>query len=335
MRRPAWALIILFRALALSMVATVDAQAQPPQTSPPATQGRTSTSTPLGQESEPPRRPIGPARKRLEPYLSLTSVFDTNIDHDTRDVDSAGGVLGAGIVYRNSPVDPTVEINAEVAGHSYTNSSRWDRFSQKLNASWEYDLPGRWRFDTTGEISLKGSTEDRELSDQYVIIPRVAYRITSQTRVRVYGALRARRYDDDRDRNAFNRYVGVEFTERAAPDRRWEADLRYEVNETESPRQHYVRWTFGTEYSFLVADADRVNVEARYRMQRYPFRLVEVDDTDVQRRDHRWIPRISWTRPLRSDLDLRAGYILETRTSNDLNREFTAHLFTVTVIRRW
>jgi hypothetical protein len=334
MRKPTWALIILFHALALSTGAVVSAQSEPPPTG-PATQGDTSTSTPLEQQPELPRPPIGPARKRLEPYLSLTSVSDTNIDHNTLGVNSAGGVLGVGVVYRNNPLDPTVEVNAEVAGHSYTNTSRWDRFSQKLDASWEHDLPGRWRFDTGGEISLKGSSEDRELSDQYVIIPRIAYRITSQTRVRMYGALRARRYDEDRDRNAFNRYIGVEFTERARPDRRWEVDLRYEVNETESSRQHYVRWTFGTGYSFLVADADRVDVEARYRMQRYPFRLVEVDDVDVERRDHRWIPRISWTRPLRSNLDLRVGYTLETRTSNDLDREFTAHLFTAAVIRRW
>ena len=148
-------------------------------------------------------------------------------------------------------------------------------------------------------------------------------------------ALQARRYDEDPGRNAFNRYVGVEFIERVATNRLWEVDLRYEVNETESPRQHYVRWTFGTGYSFVVARADRAEVEVRYRMQRYPFRLVDVDDLDVQRRDHREIPRITWTHPLRSNLDLRAGYTRETRSSNDPAREFTAHLVTLTLLRRW
>jgi hypothetical protein len=70
-------------------------------------------------------------------------------------------------------------------------------------------------------------------------------------------------------------------------------------------------------------------------MQRYPFRLVDVDDTDVQRRDHRWIPRVTWTRPLTGGFEMRAGYTLETRTSNDPSREFTAHLVTVTLIRYW
>jgi len=259
---------------------------------PPATQAQPPTPSP--QEPGLPAASTAPRHKRLEPYLTLTSVFDTNIDHAQDGVDSMGGVLGAGVYYRNNPADPTFQVNAEVAGHSYTNSTRWDRFSQKLNAAYDHDLPGRWSFDTTGEISWKGSSEDREISDQYAVIPRIAYRLSSQARLRVYGALRARRYEDDRDRNAFNRYVGLEFAERAAADRRWEVDLRYEVNETEGPRQHYVRWTFGTAYSFVVAQTNRVELEVRYRMQRYPFRLVDVDDTDVQRRVRR-------TRAPRSD----------------------------------
>lgn len=300
-----------------------------------ATASTVGAQSPLPQAPHPPATPAEPQKKRVEPYVSVTSVLDTNIDHDKRDANAIGGIIGAGIRYLNNPVDPTFELNGEIAGHSYSNSSRWDRFSQKLLAAWEHDLPGRWSFDATGEVSLKGSTEDREISNQYVVSPRLAFRISPQTRVRVYSALRARRYADDPDRNAFNRYVGVEFTERASADRRWDADVRYEVNGTESPRQYYVRWTFGTTYSFLLSDADRVEVEMRVRMQRYPFRLVDVDDTDVQRRDHRWIPKISWTRPLKSGFDVRAGYTLETRTSNDPSREFTAHLVTMTLVRYW
>jgi len=313
MRTPTATLTFIILVVVLRTMAVVEAQSpQPTLVAPPTA-----------------------SAKRLQPYVSVTSVFDTNIDHDKRDVDAIGGVLGAGIYYRNNAADPDFEVNAEVAGHSYSNSSRWDRLSQKVNASYERDLPGRWSFDTTGEISLKGSSEDRELSDQYVVIPRIAYRLSSQTRARVYGALRARRYDDDPGRNAFNRYVGVEFIERVATNRRWEVDLRYEVNDTDNARQHYQRWTFGTAYTFVVAGTDRVDVEVRYRMQRYPFRLVDVDDTDVQRRDQRGIPRITWTHPLRPNLDLRAGYVRETRFSNDPDREFTADLISLTLLRRW
>ena len=291
----------------------------------------------------PPRKPESPSRsssttstpKRWEPYLAFASAFDTNIDHNKDDVDSVGAALGLGFNYRNDPSDPVFELNAEVAGHSYTNTSRWDRFSQKLNAAYELDLPGRWSFDTTGEISLKGSSEDREISNQYVVIPRLSYRTSSQTRVRVYAAARARRYEEDADRNAFNRYVGIEFTERAASDRRWDIGLRYEVNETKGPRQHYVRWTFATGYEFVLPGANRLEVEAKYRMQRYPYRMVDVDDTPQQRRDHRWIPRIAWTHPLSSGLDLRALYTRETKWSNDPDREFTADLFTLGFVRRW
>ena len=330
MRKPTPTLIIL---LLVTLRASI-AAAQPPAT-PPSPVTQLVPIAPVRQEPTVPATPVGPEQKRLEPFVSITGAFDSNINHDKDNVNALGGVFGAGLRYRSSSVDPALELTGEVAGHSYTNSSRWDRFSQKLIAAWQHDLPGRWKFDATGEVSLKGSTEDREISNQYVVIPRIAYRISPQTRVRAYGALRARRYDDDPDRNAFNRYVGIEFTERATADRRWEVDLRYEVNATESPRQHYERWTFGSTYSFLVSGADRIEVEVRYRMQRYPFRLVEVDDIDVPRRDHRWIPKITWARPLGSGLHVRAGYTAETRMSNDLDREFTAHLFSVTFIRYW
>ena len=324
MRTPTSALIAI---LSLVLPTTVAGQVKPPV---PTTQ-------PPGQS---PREPIPPATaseragKRFEPYVALASGFDTNLDHDGAGTDSVGGILAGGFFFRNNPSDPTFQLNGEVAAHQWMHSSRWDRFSQKVTASFDRDLPGRWSFDTTGELSRKGSSEDREISDQYVVIPRVAYRLTSQNRLRAYVGLRARRYDEDPDRNAFNRYVGIEFTERAAPDRRMELDVRYEVNEAQSQRQHYNRWTFGIGYALPVG-ADRIEAEVRYRMQHYPFREVEVDDQDVNRRDHRWIPKVSWTHPISPVLDLRAAYVFETRTSNDLDREFSAHLFSVTVVRRW
>lgn len=334
MRRPTPSLTVPFCiALALTAGGAFAGAQQTPEQQPPPVQAPPRLPAPT--QPEPPKPSPQPEPRRFEPYVSVSSVFDTNIDHNRDDTDSLGGLLGLGLRYRNNVEDRAVEITGEVAGHSYTNSSRWDRFSQKLIATYDHDLPGRWSFDTTGEISLKGSSEDRELSDQYVLEPRLGFRISPQTRVRVYGAVRARRYDDNVDRNAFNRYVGVEFTERPAENRRWDVGLRYEVNETRGPRNHYVRWTLGTGYSFVVPADNRLDVEVRYRMQRYPFRTIEVEEDDVPRRDHRWIPRITWTRPLGGRLDLRGVYTYETRTSNDPDREFAAHLFSLGVVRRW
>lgn len=334
MRRRPYLLTLALCACAVNAFATPQTPEQQPsaQSIPPV---QTPPRLPAPTQPEPPKPSSQPAPKRFQPYVSVTSVFDTNIDHNDDDVDSLGGLLGVGLRYRNNNEDRALEITGEAAGHSYTNTSRWDRFSQKLMANYDHDLPGRWSVDTTGEISLKGSSEDRELSDQYLIEPRLAYRISSQTRVRVYAAVRARRYDDNLDRNAFNRYVGVEFTERPAENRRWDVGLRYEVNETRGPRNHYVRWTLGTGYSFVVPHDNRLDVEVRYRTQRYPFRFIEVEEDDVPRRDHRWIPRLTWTRPLGSRLDLRGVYTYETRTSNDPDREFAAHLFSFGVVRRW
>jgi hypothetical protein len=70
-------------------------------------------------------------------------------------------------------------------------------------------------------------------------------------------------------------------------------------------------------------------------MQHYPFRTVEVDDVDVNRRDHRWIPKVVWQHRITPAVDLRSSYTFETRTSNDLDREFRAHLVSIALVRRW
>lgn len=291
---------------------------------------------PPHQQSTPAPAPP-PAGRPLTLTVSAGSVLDNNINHDASELGSYGMVVGAGAWYRDDPADPNLEIVYQLALHEYSATDRWDRVSHYARANWEYEITDRWRLETVGELSLKGTFEDRELSNQYVVNPRLEFRIDRAHRIRVYGTYRLRRYEEvDRGRNAKNRYVGAEFRQYSERGDRWETGLRYEVNDTELARFAYTRWTYSTGYSApLRSLRDHLDLEVRYRFLRYPSRLVEVDDRDVPRRDYRLIPSVGWRHSVNSGLDLRTEYTFETRGSNDLDREFAAHRLSFSVDRRW
>lgn len=270
--------------------------------------------------------------------LTASNFFDSNINHTADKQRSYGIVFGTGVHYQNRSSRPMFVVDYEAATHRYAGSDIWDRVSQNLRASFERRLPGRWNLETTGEISFKGSSEDRELSDQYVLRPRVEYRLNQQDRVRVYAAYRLKRYTGSPDRDATNRYVGVEFRRQFRSGDRVEAGYRHEANNAKSPRNQYRRRTGHLEYVTLLGGRDALTLEIKYRSQFYKHRLVEIDDArdlEAPRQDHRWVPSAFWSHRLREDLDLRLLYAPEVRFSNDPRREFSAHLLGVTFFYHW
>ena len=107
-------------------------------------------------------------RRRLWFSATLATSFDTNINHDLVGVSSYGLVPSLGVHFQNSVEKPSFEIEYEVAAHNYTNSEEWDRVSQNLVVSYRKHLFGGWSTRTESEITLKGSSEDRELNNQYL-----------------------------------------------------------------------------------------------------------------------------------------------------------------------
>ena len=102
----------------------------------------------------------------------------------------------------------------EAAGHSYTNTNRWNRVSHMIAASFETDLFGDWELETTGSAGFKGSSEDRDIVDQdFEISPMMSYEFTRQRRLRLCTVHRLKRYNDAPLTNAFKNYVGAEFRE--------------------------------------------------------------------------------------------------------------------------
>ncbi len=258
--------------------------------------------------------------------LSYTHLFDSNINQEKNHIDAVNAnVLGLRINYRQ----PWGEASYEVGRHFYPAvAGNRDRLSHNFRLAGGRPLSKRLTLETVGEISLKGSTEDRDLSDQYVLSPRLEYRLNSENRLRLLAAYRIRRYPDDAERNALNRYVGLEYQRRFQGGRRLEVGYRFETNRARGARNDYRRQTFSADYILPLSPRDRLTFEATYRPRRYISRRL---DSGALRRDRNIILGASYLRTLRSDLDFLLGYRFEKRNSNDPRRGFNEHTLAGTV----
>ena len=282
----------------------------------------------------------GNLRSRWWFYASVSTVLDSNINHDDENIQSFGLVPSLGYHFQDSLEKPAFQFEYETARHSYTNTDRWDRLSQKIRASYERRFGKRFISETTGEITSKGSSEDRELNDQFVIGQEFEFRATRNHRFKLFGAYRVKRSPEDAGRSAIDPYIGASFEQRFRSNRSLELGYRYDKNRSESPRNRYIRWTYGAEFKtpFLRRDA-LLTIEAKYRPQLYA-RTIEVEDKqghdhDVTRRDRRWVLGASWQRPINEKLSLGFVYRLETRRSNDVDKSFNSHLAGATITYRW
>lgn len=167
-------------------------------------------------------------RRRFWLYFSLSSVFDSNIDHDENNVHSFGLVPSLGIHFQSNVDRPAFEFDYETALHRYSNTSRWDRMSHKARASYERGFTDFLRSEITGEMSIKGSSEDRELSDQYALRQAFKIRASRTRRFNIFGAYRIKRDADDPGRNAIDPYIGASFEQRFAGRRSFELSYRYD-----------------------------------------------------------------------------------------------------------
>lgn len=273
-------------------------------------------------------------------YLTLSGIFDSNINHDEDDINDYGAVAGAGVYFRNRSERPNFEFNYEIGRHEYKNTDRWDRTSHNIRVRSENRLREKWVSDTEGEISIKGSTEDRELADRYSISQFFQYRLTRENRFNFGGAYRIKRYSDDPRRNAANPYLEGGYERRFTGNRKLEFSYRYEENRArDESRYSYIRWTYGAEFETPLFKGGRLQVEARYRPQKYA-RIIEIElpngkDIEVTRRDRRWIFSADWRRIVWRDLELGLIYKYEQRNSNDEDRNFKAHAAGVIFTYRW
>jgi hypothetical protein len=287
--------------------------------------------------SKPQQQERSSVPRRIWFTMSVSSVFDSNIEDDETGLNSFGLVPSVGVHFQDNPEKPSFEADYEVALHRYTNSSKYDRVSHNLTASYRRQLTRRLQSRTTGEISLKGSSEDRDVNNQYVLEQQLQYRFNPAHRLRLFGAYRVKRYPlEDVGKNAVDPYFGARFDQKLRGGRGWEILYRYDKNRSQDPKDRYVRWTYGAQFKTPVFGErrDMLTLDLRYAPRLYA-RQIKVDDVRVPRRDQRWTFDVLYERPLTENVQLGLNYRYETRNSNDPDKRFDSNLFGITFGYRW
>lgn len=258
--------------------------------------------------------------------VRISNTYSSNIDHDDDPIQSFGLVPSLHVRFQDHRTDPILMIDYAAAKHSYTNTERWDRLSHAARIEFAPALSHAVRLSTVVETSLRGSSEDGDLSDQYRITQEVEFRLTRNNRVQVYGALRWKRFDDDDELDSFKPHVGIRLDTRLPGNRRWKVGARYERNEARSSRRNYTRWTFDTKFRFPVSGSrNDVEFGVKFRTKEFDEQSVEIEDREVVRSDQRWIADVSWKHRLGLGLSVELDYRFETRDSNDPDKLYDAH----------
>lgn len=338
-----------FLVMGLPRLAAAQQQEQPQQTatqSPktpaqPTQTAQALTDTNVTDTLRPsPVRKLPVKRNRFTVENAVTNVYDSNIEHDSTNLGSYGVVVGGNGRFRSQASGPAVQLEYGIAVHQYTATDRWDRVSQIGRAGVDAPVGKHLLFGLTGEIFLKGSSEDREIGDQYAILPRVEIRPTDNTRFRVITAYRKRYYGESSGSNATNRYVTFDSRIRLNGGT-LEGAARFEENLPKLTRLRFQRQTFTGRYGWTVGERSELIAGVEYRPVRYPERTVDIEDDEGEtireevRRDTRWKPHLiwlrEWTRKLRTDLE----YEYEWRLSNDPDKRYRGHVLTLTTAVLW
>lgn len=269
-------------------------------------------------------------RRRWWMSMSLASVFDTNITHDEQQVSALGLVPSLGFHFRDNAERPSLEVDYEVAVHRYNNTDEFDRVSHNLTVEYRKQLMKRLYAKTTTEMSLKGSSEDREINNNYIVEQQLQYRFTPNTRVAGLAAYRLKRYPIvDQDSNSIDSYAGAKIEQRFSGDRRLELSYRYDHNRAWDPRNNYIRRTYTLEFEtpLSIRRRDSLLAEFRYSPRDYQNRTSRVNGVRVPRHDDRWVFEVSYERFIRPNLSMAIDYGFEKRLSNDTDKRFTSNVF--------
>ena len=274
-------------------------------------------------------------RPSLRYHLNTGMLFETNLEREETPTGAYGGVVGLGIGFRNRARRPSLEFGYEIAGHRYSVPARWNRLSHAGTGAVTVYPTRRLAMRLEAEATIKGSSEDRDLGNQYRLRQTIEWRILRDTEIEIGAVARLRRYSDNLDRNATNTYAEVKLTQRIIQGLDLAASGRLESNDASGTRYQYDRVTYqiGLEATGGFGEFD---IEGGYKIQDYRTRLVDGGAADRSRRqDRRYQVEASWTIFPWETFGIAAGYQFEHRVSNDPNEGYVAHQFGLWFTRRW
>ncbi|MBX7170806.1 MAG: outer membrane beta-barrel protein [Pyrinomonadaceae bacterium] len=255
--------------------------------------------------------------------------YDTNIDHDDVETGATGTSYGAVVRFKTSEKLPVFKVRYEIANNYFNNSnSRWNRITHDLTASFEAGTK-RVAFETVANMNLKGSIEEREITDYYSVKQLVKFRLDKRNRIIGFGTYRIKRYQDNPLKNSKNPIGGVNFEHSFGRGRILEVGYRFERNKAEQNQHSYNRATYKVEYKMPLVGKSILSLDAQYRQYKY--------DTinSIIRRDKKWIANAQLDIPISKRFVLSPSYRFENRRSNVTGKDYNANLFGVTLRFKW
>jgi hypothetical protein len=265
--------------------------------------------------------------------LGLSSVYDSNINHEFVPQEDYGLELGVLFRIQSQPRRPLLRLEYRGGVQSYANTDRWDRIRHRVRLGIGGRLGKGVNLATSGELSTRTSSEDRELVNQITVSPDLRIRGDRSRRLRLYGAYRFKKFTETEGLDETIWYAGAKVRSRLWASGRLEVGYRYEDAESDTPSESYVRHRISADLEQALGRQDRLELGLQYRRRHYPEDFVDDIGDDVSREDERWVPSIRWTHRLAQGRELQLEYEYQTRSSNDPDKGFEAHR--VELFVRW
>ena len=276
------------------------------------------SSKPSGPEADPFRIRFQLLR------LGVTSVYDSNIDHDLADVDSYGFMGRLEGTLRTHSRPPYIWLGYVGGYQTFSSSTMWDRWEHQVELGTRIPFARTWSVVASGDYDNRTSTEDREIVNQFTVSPQLRYDLT-RFGARAYGMYRTRRNSDT---PAYGENIWMAGGElRTNPWRRGILRLGYRHEDATSytPERSYTRERVQLIQETRLGRRHAFMVRGEHQWRKYPMEMVEVGGMDVAREDRRWIAGASWAWALPWRQDLVLDYEFQKRTSNDPEEAYTAH----------
>lgn len=263
---------------------------------------------------------------------TVANGITSNVEFDDRDENAAGAIVGAGVRLERG----RLLLGYDVARHAYTAETSLTRVSQQFSVLYGRPLPGRWRAELGGDLALNGTLDGRSPVDRvYALSPQFTYRRRSRHRLRFLTIHQLRQSNDEPADAAVRHYAAVEYRHAAGGRRHWEIGGRVDAHDRLHRRGDYRRLALWVERRFALTGRDDLRLAAEYRRRQYLDRFVESEVGEVPRSERRLTTGVRWSRSLTDQMDWRIDYEFEVNRSNDLDRDYDAHLLWSRVVIGW
>ena len=256
--------------------------------------------------------------------LGLTSVYDSNIDHNLADTDSYGFIGHLQGLIRTNPRPPYAWLGYDGGYQAFSSSTMWDRWEWAAELGTRIPLSERWSFVASGDYDDRLASEDRYVVNQFTATPQLRYDL-NRFGVRAYGTYRWRLYDS---RPLYDEHIWMVGSEvRVNPARRniVRFGYRHEDATSDTPSRSYTRERAQLSDEIHLGRHHTLNVRGEHQWRSYPEDMVDLGTSTVSRKDRRWIAGASWVWALPWRQDLVLNYEFEQRLSNDPKEEYVAH----------